>query len=203
MPSDKNNHKITERIEKRFAENTNILNISLHSIAPQMALAAEIIVSSLLNENKLLICGEGSSSFLSQYMASLLINRFETDRPALPAIALTSDISAIFTLNENPYFDETYSRQIYTLGQEKDILIVFLSNELTNVIMHAINAAHEKNMIIILICADTAEEITHYMENHDKIVQIPTNNQSHILEVQLLILHSICDLIDHLLFGTP
>ena len=207
MPSDSINQEIKDRtitrVASRFSENINSLNLSLDKLAPEIAHSAEKIVSTLLSENKLLICGNGSSSILCQYLASEFINRFETERPALPAIALTADNAVIASISNDYHFDEIFSRQIQALGQKNDILLVFVSSELTNTIVHAIQAAHEKNIQVILICGETCEDITPYLEEDDHLIQIPLLNQSRILELQLLIVHCICDLIDHLLFGTP
>jgi D-sedoheptulose 7-phosphate isomerase len=204
MPSDAYNQNntlnINERVAKRF---TDITNISLDTLAPNITQVADKIVAALLNENKIIICASGSSIFLSQYMASELIHRFETDRPALPAIALMSNTSVISSFNEDSFYDEMYARQIQALGQNDDILIIFVSSELANNIVSAIEAAHEKNIQIILICAETSEDVSNLLDINDHIIQIASNKQSHVLEIQLLTLHCICDLIDHLLFGTP
>ena len=206
MPSENNTYDIkkslSNRVTKRFTDNINSLNNSMDILAPNICLAAESIVATLLNEKKVLICGCDSSHILSEYMASQLINRFETDRPALPAIAL-SETNAFSSNNQNTLLEAIYSRQIQVLGQEKDILIIFISNELTTSIVDAIQTAHEQKITIILICADTSEDITSILENNDQIIQLSLNKQSQVLELQLLILHCICDLIDHLLFGTP
>jgi D-sedoheptulose 7-phosphate isomerase len=207
MPSDSINQEIKERtiarVASRFSENINSLNLSLDKLAPEIAHTAEKIVSALLNENKLLICANGSSSILCQYLASEFINRFETERPALPAIALTADNSVIAAISNDYHLDEVFARQIQALGKKNDVLLVFVSYELTNAIVHAIQTAHEQDMQVILICGETSEDISPYLEDNDQVIQIPLLNQSRILELQLLSVHCICDLIDHLLFGTP
>jgi len=207
MPSDNydnnTNQQLNSRVSKRLTAKAESLSNSLESIVPNISYVAEKIVAALLNENKLLICGSGSSHILSQYMASQLINRFETDRPALPVIALTSDTSVFSTMDTDSNFEDVYTRQIQALGHSNDLLVSFIANELTDNMLDAIQTAHEQKLHVILICSDTNEGITNILEENDKIIQLPHINQSDILELQLLTLHSICDLIDHLLFGTP
>ncbi|MFK5893695.1 MAG: SIS domain-containing protein [Pseudomonadota bacterium] len=203
MPSDNSNQEIKDRIALRFSDHIKHINSALDKLVPEISLSAEKIVTALLSENKILVCGNGSSTILCQYFASEFINRFETERPALPAIALSVDNSVIACICNDYHFDEVFARQVQALGQKNDILLVFVSNELTNSIVHAVQAAHEQDMQVIIICGESSEDITPYIEDNDQIIQIPLLNPSHILELQLLSVHCICDLIDHLLFGTP
>ncbi|MFK5984249.1 MAG: SIS domain-containing protein [Pseudomonadota bacterium] len=187
------------RVAKRFSDKTNHLNTTKAKIALEIVAGAEKIVATLLSENKVLICGNGSTQLLAQYSASKFINQFETLRPALPALALSSD----FGLNTSNDSDEIFSRQIQALGLENDILLVFVAEELTNDIVHAIETAHEQQMQIILICGETSEDISPYLNSDDLTIQIDLGKQAQIMELQLLCIHCLCDLIDHLLFGTP
>ncbi len=192
---------LTLRVAKRFTANVDNINLSIDIIAAKIAQAADIIVSALLNENRILVCGNDSTNLLAQYTVSKFINQFETQRPALPALLLNHCL--LMNTGSNNDFDEIFSRQIQALGKGKDILLIFMTDELDTNIINAIQMAHEQNMFVILICGDTSEDISPYINKNDRLIQLDIQNNSQVMEVQLLSIHCLCDLIDHLLFGTP
>ena len=154
MPSeDFNNYSDTNeaRVISQLETKTNSLYLCLKKVAPQLISSAKVIVDTLLSENKLLICANGVSTSLAQYLAAEFINRYETARPALPAFSLTADSTVIAAINNETQYDEIFSRQIQALGKKGDRLFVFVSNELNNTLVNALETAHELEMKVILI----------------------------------------------------
>jgi phosphoheptose isomerase len=192
------------RLLKSIDEKTEKLKQALTIVTPQLTFAAKKMVKALVNENKILICANGSSTSLAQYLTAQLINRFETERPALPAFSLTADniVTAAICNSDNTNYDGVFSRQIQALGKSQDILFILVSQELRNSQVQAIETAHELGLMIILICGEVSEDISPHINETDLAIQIPLENQAQIVEAQLISIHGLCDLIDHLLFGT-
>src|SRR3546814_3529011 len=109
------------------------------------------MVNPLLNEIKLLCCGNGGSAVHAQHFSSELLNRLERERPSLPAIALTDD-SATITSSANDYsYNEVFSKQIRALGQPGDVLLAISTSGNSANIIQAIQAAHDREMLVVAL----------------------------------------------------
>jgi D-sedoheptulose 7-phosphate isomerase len=190
------------RLLKNINKKTDALKLSLTKVTPLLTSASKKMVNALINESKILICANGASTSLAQYLAAELINRFETERPALPAFSLTADNIVTACIANDANSEGIFSRQIQALGKSQDILFILVSQEFNNSLAQAIEVAHELGMQIILICGEISEDISPHLNKTDIAIDIALENQALILEAQLISVHSICDLIDHLLFGT-
>src|SRR5690554_7954422 len=109
------------------------------------------MVSSLLNEGKILSCGNGGSAGDAQHFSSELLNRFERERPSLPAIALTTDSSTITSIANDYSYEEVFSKQIRALGQPGDVLLAISTNGISANVMPAIQAAHDRDMLVVAL----------------------------------------------------
>jgi len=153
-------------------------------------------------KKKILICGNGGSASDAQHFSSELINRFETERPALPAIALTTDSSILTSIANDYDYSEVFSRQIYALGQEGDILIAISTSGNSANINQAINAAHDNNIKVIALTGKDGGELAQHLSEEDIELRVSADVTARIQETHIVIIHSLCDLIDHKLFGT-
>lgn len=164
--------------------------------------AAQILVNSLLSDKKILTCGNGHLFFCPQLFSSMLLDQFERDRPSLPVIALSSNITSITAIGEQSQFDDIYAKQIRSLGQSGDSLIVFTDGKHSSVIAKAINSAHDKHISVIALTSEQGELIGTLLSDNDIEIRVPSTSKPRIQEAQLLIMHCLCDLIDYFLFGT-
>ena len=124
----------------------NTLFSKLYEIASDVIKAAELIVNTLKTGNKILICGNGGSASDAQHLASELVGRFEKERKALPAIALTTDTSIITAVGNDYGFNTIFSRQVEGLGVAGDTLIgISTSGNSRNVIL-AMEAARKRGL---------------------------------------------------------
>ena len=114
---------LTGRIKRTFNESVETKLQVVEAIAPAIAQAAELIAVHILKNSKLLICGNGGSAADAQHFSSELLNRFEIERPGLPAISLTTDTSTITSIANDSQFEDIFAKQIHALGQAGDILI--------------------------------------------------------------------------------
>lgn len=163
--------------------------------------ASKRIVSALLNENKVLTCGNGGSAGDAQHFSSEMLNRFERERPGLPAIALTTDSSTITSIANDYHFDDIFAKQIRALGQEGDILVVYTTSGNSANVVKAVTTAHDKDITTIALTGKTGGTISQILSETDIEIRVPSTSTARIQEVHLLITHCLCDLIDHQLFG--
>ncbi|MDX2504076.1 MAG: phosphoheptose isomerase [Gammaproteobacteria bacterium] len=189
------------RIETIFSDSIAVKQKTFESIAQQIALAGDRMVQSLLNEGKIMACGNGGSAADSQHFSSELINRFEAERPALPAIALTTDSSAITSIANDYQYDDVFARQIHALGREPDILLAISTSGQSNSIVQAVEAAHEREMSVIALTGKDGGLVAQSLSEDDIELRVPAEQTARIQETHITIIHALCDLIDYQLFG--
>lgn len=194
------NHLI-DRIKQNFTESIQTKINSADSILNIIAEASEEIVQALLEGHKILSCGNGGSACDAIRFSSEMLNRFKHERPGLPAIALTADISTLTAIANDYHFSDVFAKQVRALGQPGDILLAISTSGNSNNIVNAIKAAHDKNMVVIALTGFDGGKIVDHLQEKDIEIRVPAYDTPRIQETHLLILHCICDTIDFRLFG--
>ena len=189
------------RVIDNFAESIRIKTDAVNHLAPAIASAAEALTACLLNGNKILCCGNGGSAADAQHFASEMINRFEQERPGLPAIALTTDSSVLTSIANDYQYADVFSRQVRALGQADDALLAISTSGASHSIIHAIDAAHDRRMSVIALTGRNGGQVAEMLQDSDMELRVPADSTARIQEVHLMIIHSFCDLIDHKLLG--
>ncbi|MCK4950495.1 MAG: phosphoheptose isomerase, partial [Gammaproteobacteria bacterium] len=174
---------------------------ALKGISGAIALAADVASQCLKDGFKILSCGNGGSAADAQHFSSELLNRFDQDRPGLAAIALTTDSSTLTSIANDYQYSEVFAKQIRALGQQGDALLAISTSGNSDNVSAAVNAAHEKNMKVIALTGRDGGAIAKLLNNDDIEVRVPSKNTARTQEVHLLVIHCICDIIDHQLFG--
>jgi len=162
--------------------------------------AIEVMVSALKNGSKILSCGNGGSAADAQHFAAELVCRFERERPALAAIALTVDTSAITAISNDYHFDEIFARQIDALANSGDILLAISTSGFSPNVVRAIEQAHEKKMIVVALTGRDGGKIAKILTDNDIEIRVASESTARIQEVHLLTIHCLCDQIDESLF---
>jgi D-sedoheptulose 7-phosphate isomerase len=163
--------------------------------------AAELIVARLINGGKVLACGNGGSAADAQHFSSEMVNRFERERPGLPAIALTTDSSTLTSIANDYRFDRVFARQIHALGQPGDLLLAISTSGSSPNVIRAVQAAHEKDMFVTALSGRDGGELAARLSEGDVEIRVPAESTARIQEVHLLVIHCLCDLIDQQLLG--
>lgn len=163
--------------------------------------ASQQLVSTLLNDKKILTCGNGRSATSAQLLSSAMLNQFERDRPSLPVIALTTDTATITAIANDFHFDDIFSKQLRALGQSGDLLVVYTDGTNSANIAKAITTAHDKEISVIALTGNNGGLIAPLLHEADIEIRVPSNSNTRIQEIHTLITHCLCDLIDHQLFG--
>ncbi len=192
---------LQDRVINHFSDSIQTKQDSMSSLTEVIAFASQKIVESLVNDKKTLTCGNGGSAGDAQHFSSEMLNRFERERPALPAIALTTDTSTITSIANDYHFDEVFAKQIRALGQPGDILLLYSTSGNSGNIVCAAKTAHEKEMTIIALTGKNGGTLATVLNESDIEIRVPSESTARIQEVHLLITHCLCDLIDNQLFG--
>lgn len=189
-----------ERIKGCFTESIQTQIAAAEALPDSISRAATTIVQSLLNGNKILTCGNGASAANAQHFAASLINRYETERPSLPAIALSADSITLTAISNDGIKDEVYAKQVRALGQAGDVLLAISSRGNSRDIIKAVEAAVTRDMTIIALTGCDGGELAGLLGQQDVEVRIPSHRGARIQEMHMLIVNCLCDLIDFTLF---
>ena len=190
-----------ERITRHFSDSIDAKIRAADTLPPLIAQASEIIVQSLLNEGKVLTCGNGGSAGDAQHFASELLNRYDRERPSLPAMAMSADSLTLSAIANDSSYNEVFSKQIRALGRQGDILLaISISGNCPNVVQ-AIQAAHDRDIQIIALTGKNGGDMARLLHPEDVEIRVPDNIAPRIQEVHTLVIHCLCDLIDEYLFS--
>ena len=193
--------KLSGRIRKHFDDSIQTKLQAKDALAQPIADAAQALVACLMNDNKILACGNGGSAADAQHFAAELINRFEVERPALAAIALTTDSSVLTSIANDYDFNQIFSRQVRGLGMEGDMLLAISTSGNSINVVEAIHAAHECGIRVIALTGREGGTMGEILKADDIHICVHAERTARIQEVHLLTLHCLCDAIDHLLLG--
>lgn len=192
---------LQDRIIANFHNSIDSQATASEVLPPLLEHASTLIVNCLINDNKILVCGNGGSAALAQHFASEMLHRHEKDRPSLPAMALSTDSSTLTAIGNNGNFNEVFSKQVLALGQPGDILLVITSSCKSNNVVQAVQAAHERGMTTLALTGGDGGDVAALLSSEDFEIRAPADQPSRIQEIHLLAMHCLCDLIDYQLFG--
>jgi D-sedoheptulose 7-phosphate isomerase len=192
---------LTTRIGKHFDDSAQVKLQSKKVLAQPIADAAQAMVACLMNDGKILACGNGGSAADSQHFAAELVNRFEVERPGLAAIALTTDSSVLTSIANDYDYVQIFSKQVRAIGMDGDVLLAISTSGNSPNVIEAIHAAHERNMPVVALTGRDGGKIASILKATDFHICVPTKSTARIQEVHLLALHCMCDLIDHIILG--
>ncbi len=192
---------LTSRIKQNFHDSINTKELAADLLADPLATAVQMITQCLLGGGKILSCGNGGSAGDAQHFSSEMLNRFEMERPGLPAVALTTDSSTLTSIANDYSYDQVFSRQVSALGQQGDILLAISTSGNSTNVNRAIEAAHEREMQIIALSGKQGGNMASLLTDDDVEIRVPSESTARIQEVHLLAIHCICDLVDHTLLG--
>lgn len=150
--------------------------------------------------NKLLLCGNGGSAADCQHVAGEFVNRFLIDRPALPAIALTTDTSTLTAVGNDSSFEQIFSRQIEALGSPGDVLMAISTSGNSPNVLAAINTARKKEIAVIGLTGEKGGKMAHLC---NWLIAAPSAHTPMIQELHLACEHLFCQLADYFLFQNP
>jgi D-sedoheptulose 7-phosphate isomerase len=192
---------ITARIRKHFDDSAQTKLQSKDALTQPLADTAQAMVSCLMNDGKILVCGNGGSAADAQHFSAELVNRFEMERPGLACVALTTDSSILTSIANDYDYNLIFSKQVRALGMPGDVLFAISTSGNSANVVEAIQAAHERDMIVVAMTGRDGGKMGTMLQEGDIHICVPAKSTARIQEVHLLALHCICDGIDNLLLG--
>lgn len=189
-----------EQIQNNFTESIQTQIAATEAISSAIEQAGMIMVQSLLAGNKILACGNGGSAGHAQHFCSQLLNRFETERPSLPAISLIAGSVTITSIANDSQYDEVFSKQIRALGNNGDILLAISPSGNSLNVIKAIESAVSRDIPIIALTGNDGGDIAGLLGEGDVEIRVPSARTARINEVHLIVLHCLCEIIDTTLF---
>ena len=189
------------RIRNHFLDSIETKRNALEELIIPIKHAANCISDSLLNEGKVLSCGNGGSAGDAQHFSAELLNRFEIERPGLPAVALTTDSSTLTAIANDYEYDQIFSKQILALGTNRDVLLAISTSGNSPNIIKAVQAAHERNMQVLSLTGNKGGKLAKLLKGDDIEIRVPSDRTARIQEIHLLVIHCLCDIVDAILFG--
>lgn len=190
-----------ERVVQHFHGGVDETLQAADLLAPGIIDVGTRMANCLLQDNKILSLGEGSAGLLAQHFANTLMHRYQRERPGLPAIALASDASALTAIATETHYNEVFARQIRALGQPGDILLIVCGSQVSGAVLQAIQAAHDRELITVALGPSSCDDVVALLTSEDALLPLPATDSARIVEMNLLCIHTLCDLIDCQLFG--
>jgi len=192
---------LTPRILQHFRDSAQLKRDAADALAPAIAKAATTMTECLLEDGKILACGNGGSASDAQHFAAELMGRFERERPELPAISLATDTSLLTAVGNDYSFEQVFAKQVRALGGKGDVLLAISTSGNSGNVVAAVEAAHERDMRIVALTGRGGGRIGELLRENDVHICVPHERTARIQEVHLLAIHCICDAIDNTLLG--
>lgn len=158
--------------------------------------AADRIAQCLASGHKLLLFGNGGSAADAQHIAAEFVNRFQTERPPLAAIALTTDTSVITSIGNDYHFDDIFSKQVQAIGKKDDIAVGISTSGNSPNVIKALQTAKDMELGTIGLSGGKGK----IAEYADFLLAVAAQKTARIQETHILAGHLLCDLVDRLLF---
>jgi len=189
-----------QKVIKIFEESASLKVAFAKSSAGVVVEVSRLIAEALNDGKKLLLFGNRGSATDASHIAAEFVNRFKFERPPLPAIALNTDM-AILTAIANDYdYSDVFSKQIKALAQEGDIVIALSTSGGSQNVLRAVETAKKKKLKVVVFTGAKGEKLA--SKAHYAFV-VPSENTPRIQEVHITIGHTICQLVEEILFEAP
>ncbi len=194
--------KPSDIISAHFDESMAVKQKAAGTIGSAVAAGAIALTACLRAGGKVLSCGNGGSAADAQHFSSELLNRFETERPPLAAIALTTDSSTLTSVGNDYSFEDIFAKQVLALGAPGDVLLAISTSGNSPNVIRAMKAARDKGMAIVALTGRDGGKMAALLDSGDVEIRVPADRTARIQEVHLLVIHCLCAIIDTELFNS-
>ncbi len=184
-------------IKQILSQSQTVVPAFIQTHTTHLITLSEKIASTFLKDGKLLICGNGGSAADAQHMAAEFVNRFQLERPPLPAMALTTDTSVITSIGNDYSFEEVFSKQVKALGMEGDILLAISTSGDSKNVLLAVETARNQGLYTAGLLGKDGGKLRKMV---DMPLIVACDVTARIQEAHILAEHVICHLVDYILF---
>lgn len=193
--------QMEERVRHLFAMQIETKMAVAEALSELIAKAGQRLVTCLLNDGKIFICGNGASSANCLHFSSAMLNHFEVERPSLPVFNLSADPVCLGSFANEHHYAQVFARQIQALGHEHDVVVMLTTSGNSDSLLYAVQAANERGMDSIVLNGRDGGVLTNHLGPEDIELRVVADNAARVRELHLFILHCFCDLIDQSLFS--
>lgn len=179
-------------IEQHIETHQRVIS-NLSNIMPSMVKGLELILDALKKGNTIFFLGNGGSAADAQHLAAELIGRFQIERKALPAIALTTDTSILTALGNDYDFSHIFIRQVEGLCKAGDVLVALSTSGNSPNVIKAVTKARELGVIVIGMTGENGGALG---SSANLACKVPSSVTARIQEAHILIGHAWCDAIE-------
>jgi D-sedoheptulose 7-phosphate isomerase len=190
--------RVLEIIRMQLSEQRSLLEQIDRELSTDIAAAVGLLVAALAAGNKLLVMGNGGSAADAQHFAAELVGRFKLERRALPAIALTTDTSALTAIGNDYGFDRIFSRQVEALARPGDVVVGISTSGNSANIAQALQSGRDAGCHTIALLGRDGGAIKGMV---DLPLVIPSDATPRIQEGHIIVIHILCDLLEQALFS--
>lgn len=190
-----------QQINQWFASHMEHTSMVASMATENIEAMSDAFVNALLQDGKIVTCANGSANVLAQYFCTAFLNRFEQDRPALPAINLGADATTYSAICRDNRFNDTFSRQIRAVGKPGDLLFLLIDDGHKANLIQAIQAAHDREMNIAVLSARKESDITPLLHPQDHEITLNNLSPSSAMPILMLLINVLCARVDSKLFG--
>ena len=194
--------RLRARASQHFLDSIAVKQAAEKILPEQVARGIVAMTDCLRAGGKMMACGNGGSAADAQHFAAELIGRFERERQELAAIALTTDTSILTAVGNDYGYDEIFAKQVRGLGKKGDILIGISTSGNSKNVVRAIEAAKKMGIQIIALTGNGGGKIADLLGEDDIHLCAPSTRTARIQETHLVLLHALCDGVDHLLLDS-
>lgn len=187
-----------ELIRQAFEESVRAKQTFLRDGIDHLVCAVEAIVTAFGNRNKLLIFGNGGSAADAQHIAAEFVNRYRIERPPLPAIALTTDSSALTSIANDYDYAEVFAKQVRALGRQGDVALAISTSGNAENVLRAVQVCRRLGIVTIGLTGGEGGKLGAVVDH--LLCVSATTTTARVQETHILIGHVICELIDRQLF---
>jgi D-sedoheptulose 7-phosphate isomerase len=180
-------------VKRSIDEHLDVFSGLISACGEQINASAVLIQEALAKGGKILTCGNGGSAADSQHIAAELVGRYESERRALPAIALTTDTSALTALANDYDFEHIFSRQVDALAASGDCLIAISTSGNSPNVLRAVMKAREKGCRVVGMTGSGGKKLAGLC---DACVMVPSARTSRIQEAHIAIAHIWCEMVE-------
>ena len=180
-------------IKKSFKEHLRVTHLSLKLLKKKIFMASEAISETLINNGKLIFCGNGGSASDSLHLSSEFVGKFQNKRKPLSSISLSSDISNITCIANDFGYKKIFSRQLEAIGKKNDLLICLTTSGNSENIIECLKYAKNNLIKSILLSGISGGEAKKYSNIN---LLVPSKNTARIQEMHLLIGQTLCELVE-------
>ncbi len=186
-----------DKVQKLFRESIEVKQKFIDENVDTVIEVSRLIADTFSRGNKLLLFGNGGSACDASHIAAEFVNRFKKERPALPAIALNTDIAVLTSIANDYAYEEIFARQVKALAQNGDVAVAISTSGNSPNVLKAVDVAKKKKLKTVAFTGAKGDKLA---SESDYVFAVPSDDTPRIQETHITIAHALCQMVEEILF---